>query len=96
MELNVLNEKKLDQIREITGYRSRTLKLHHYYTQIEGICCDLVDDTQNILDEEAKKLFRILIRKSPYSDMNLSRFGNIRPRYGTFTNSSWMCTRILL
>lgn len=63
LELNVLNEKKLDQIREITGYRSRTLKLHHYYTQIEGICCDLVDDTQNILDEEAKKLFQILIRK---------------------------------
>lgn len=63
LELNVLNEKKLDQIKEITGYRSRTLRLHHYYVQIEGICGDLIDDTQNLLDEETKKLFGILMRK---------------------------------
>ena len=63
LELNVLNEKKMDQIREITSYRSRTLKLHHYYVQIEGICGDLIDDTQNLLDKETKQLFNILIRK---------------------------------
>lgn len=63
LELNVLNEKKMDQIREITNYRSRTLKLHHYYVQIEGICGDLVDDTQNLFDKETKQLFNILIRK---------------------------------
>lgn len=63
LELNVLNEKKLDQIKEITGYRSRTLRLHHYYVQIEGICGDLIDDTQSLLDEETKKLFGILVRK---------------------------------
>lgn len=64
LELNVLNEKKLDQIKEITGYRSRTLRLHHYYVQIKGICGDITDDPQNILDEEAKQLFNILIRKT--------------------------------
>lgn len=63
LELNVLNEKKLDQIKEITDYRSRTLKLHHYYVQIEGIFGDITDDTQNILDDETKQLFHILIRK---------------------------------
>lgn len=63
LELNVLNEKKLDQIKEITGYRGRTLRLHHYYVQIEGICGELSDDPQNILDEETKQLFNILIRK---------------------------------
>lgn len=63
LELDVLNEKKLDQIKEITGYRSRTLRLHHYYVQIEGICGDLVDDPQNVLDKETKQLFNILIRK---------------------------------
>ncbi len=63
LELNVLNKKKLDQIKEITGYRSRTLRLHHYYVQVEGIFGDLIDDPQNILDEETKQLFQILIRK---------------------------------
>lgn len=63
LELNVLNTKKLDQIKEITSYRSRTLQLHHYYVQIEGICGDLADDTQNLLDKETKQLFNVLIRK---------------------------------
>lgn len=63
LELNVLNQKKLDQIKEITGYRSRTLRLHHYYVQIEGICGDLIDDPQNVLNKETKQLLNILIRK---------------------------------
>ena len=63
MELNVLNNKKLDQIREITEYRSRTLKLHHYYVQIEGICEDLVSDTKNLFDKDTKTAFETLIRK---------------------------------
>lgn len=63
MELNVLNNKKLDQIREITEYRSRTLKLHHYYVQVEGICEDLVSDTKNLFHDNTKATFEILIRK---------------------------------
>lgn len=63
LELNVLNQKKLDQVKEITDFRSQTLKLHHYYVQVQGIYGDLADDTQNVLDEETRKLFNILIRK---------------------------------
>lgn len=63
LELIVLNTQKLDQIKEITCYRSTTMKLHHYYVQIEGILGDLVDDTQNLLDAKTKNLFKVLMRK---------------------------------
>jgi magnesium transporter len=63
LELDVLNEKKTNQIREITEYRSRTMQLHHYYVQIEGICGDLTDETRHLMDDESKKLFNMLMRK---------------------------------
>ena len=63
LELNVLSEKKMDQIKEITSYRSKTLRLHHYYIQIEGICNDIVNNTSDIISSETKDLFNILIKK---------------------------------
>ena len=63
LELEVLNEKNLDIIKEITNYRSRTMKLHHYYVQLEGILQDLEDDISDLISNEAKEYFNILIRK---------------------------------
>ena len=64
LELEVLNEKNLDIIKEITNYRSRTMKLHHYYVQLEGILQDLEDDISDLISNEAKEYFNILIRKT--------------------------------
>lgn len=63
LELSIFNNKMQTLIREITNYRSRTLTLHHYYVQIEGIFGSLIDDTQKFFEEDAKQLFRILEKK---------------------------------
>lgn len=60
LELSIFNDKMQTLIREITNYRSRTLTLHHYYVQIEGIFHSLVDDTKDFFDTDTKQLFNIL------------------------------------
>ncbi|MFR2128882.1 MAG: CorA family divalent cation transporter [Eubacterium ventriosum] len=39
------------------------MKLHHYYVQLEGILQDLEDDISDLISNEAKEYFNILIRK---------------------------------
>ena len=63
LELNIFNNNKSTLIKEITNYRSRTLTLHHYYIQMEGICGSLVDDTKDFFDYDTKQLFGILEKK---------------------------------
>ena len=40
------------------------MKLHHYYVQLEGILQDLEDDISDLISNEAKEYFNILIRKT--------------------------------
>ena len=63
LELSIFNDKMNTFIRDITTYRSKTLRLHHYYVQIEGICGCLADDTKGLIDEDSKQLFSVLEKK---------------------------------
>ena len=63
LELSIFNDKMNTLIRDITTYRSKTLRLHHYYIQIEGICGRLADDTKGLIDEDSKQLFSVLEKK---------------------------------
>lgn len=56
LELSILSDRTRNLIPDITNFRSRTLKLHHYYIQLYGICSDFVDNSQNFFDEETKAL----------------------------------------
>lgn len=63
LERDILNDQINEPLKEITGYRSSTMKLHHYYVQLAGIYGDLSDNTEKLFDLKTKKLFDILIRK---------------------------------
>ena len=63
LERDILSSSNEELIKEITNYRSSTMKLHHYYVQLAGICGDLSDNTENLFDAKTKRLFQILIRK---------------------------------
>lgn len=63
LELSIFNDNMNTLIREITNYRSKTLNLHHYYVQVEGICGVLVDDTKDLFEDETKQLFCVLEKK---------------------------------
>ena len=56
LELDILSDKSRNLIVDITNFRSRTLRLHHYYVQLYGICGDLIDNSQNFFSEETKTL----------------------------------------
>lgn len=63
LERDILNDNIEEPIKEITNYRSSTMKLHHYYVQLAGICGDLSDNTDNLFDTKTKLAFKKLIRK---------------------------------
>lgn len=63
LELSIFNDNMNTLIRDITNYRSKTLNLHHYYVQVEGICGVLVDDTKDLFEDDTKQLFCILEKK---------------------------------
>ena len=63
LERDILNDNVVEPIKEITNYRSSTMKLHHYYVQLAGICGDFGDHTDNLFDEKTKQSFKKLIRK---------------------------------
>ena len=97
LELEVLNEKNLDIIKEITNYRSRTMKLHHYYVQLEGILQDLEDDISDLISNEAKRVFQYSYKKN-YNVW--SRIGTDMGIHVTnkeiFISNSWTCIKMRL
>lgn len=63
LEQDILNNNIRNPLTEITGYRNDTMKLYHYYIQLAGICGKLKDNMPGFFDEDAKKLFDILLGK---------------------------------
>lgn len=63
LERNILNENINNPLKEITGYRSSTMKLHHYYIQLAGIYGSLNDNTEKFFDYKSQNFFKFLIRK---------------------------------
>lgn len=63
LERDILSDSGKEPIKEITNYRSSTMRLHHYYVMLAGMCGDLSDNTDNFFDKKTRYLFSVLIKK---------------------------------